>query len=180
VQAWRVEVPAPITAAVGVHPSQVDPPMAIPVDMPAPNYTAYGSATSEPRFFAPPPVQASSPVYVPPASTQAPYPFPVVFGQQPVGHAPLAANSTIPLALGVPTPQWQIPTATAQPPLPFLLLPVLAVNRLFDAILYLFGPLGSLLRQPAGRNLLGWLGILMLLSAIGWGVADWYGLDWTR
>ncbi len=31
-----------------------------------------------------------------------------------------------------------------------------------------------------GRNLLGWLGIAMIVGSLGWAAADWYGAAWTR
>ena len=46
----------------------------------------------------------------------------------------------------------------------------------------LLGPLGARLRHGSGRTALGWLGIAMILAAIGWAIADWDGsakLDWT-
>ncbi|HJZ59177.1 MAG TPA: hypothetical protein VKE74_29805, partial [Gemmataceae bacterium] len=46
---------------------------------------------------------------------------------------------------------------------PLLLWPLVAVNRLADALLGLFGPPGRFLRSGFGRNLLGVAGLGLLL-----------------
>lgn len=169
VHAWRVEVPA-ATAS-----SSQSPPLALPVDGAAP-------LPIDPRTFAPPPaaVPAGTPALSPP-----PYPYSMVFGPPVVAEPgmpvpPTTGAAAPPLPGQVATPQWHAPRAAEPAPLPFLLLPLLAFNRLFDVVTFFLGPLGSWLRRPEGRNTLGWLGILMILAAIGWGVADWYGIEWTR
>jgi hypothetical protein len=158
VQAWRVQTPATESEIVtfnGQHP-----PLATPVE-PAP---------PEPRFFAAPTSGSSAP---------APFPYSMVFGPQTAAAAPaMPVNNTAPRT-GIPAPQWEAPTpSTELGPLPFALWPLFVLNKLFDLLTLPLGPLGSWLRQPGGRNALGWLGMLMILGAIGWGVADWYGLDW--
>ena len=165
IHAWRIETTA----------STAHLPMATPVDEPI---AAVPPPLLDPRLYAPPPPVA---VAAGDGSTSA-YPAALIFGQTQSIQAPVFSQAQPMQASGfpgVPTPQWQSPKNVA-PPVPFILLPLLGFNRLFDIISYLLGPLGSFLRAPAGRNTLGWLGILMILGAIGWGVADWYGIDWTR
>lgn len=171
VRAWRVEMPGP-TAAPASSPES--PPLALPVDGP-------GASPIDPRTFAPPPAAAPTPA---PTLPPPPYPYSMVFGPpvapEPGMPVPLPAPVPAPAQPGaMPTPQWQAPRPAEPAPLPFLLLPLLAFNRLFDIATFFLGPLGSWLRRPEGRNTLGWLGILMILAAIGWGVADWYGFDWN-
>jgi hypothetical protein len=57
--------------------------------------------------------------------------------------------------------------------------PLLWSNRLFDrwALQYGRGP-GRWLRGAEGRALLGWTGLLLLVTALAWGILDWIG--WTR
>jgi hypothetical protein len=72
----------------------------------------------------------------------------------------------------------QPPTSTMKPPKPVLLMPLYLLNRTFDVLTYLI-PFGSWLRG-SGRNMLGWMGIMMLLIAGCWGVGEWNGYDWPR
>jgi hypothetical protein len=158
VHAWRVEVPAP--------------PLATPVETPP---------ATDARFLPPSPLPTAP---LPPA----PYPYSLVFGQQqPSSPPPSAAVPPPPAgfvspapAAGIPAPQWQAPRDTATPGVPFLLLPLLVLNRVFDGLTYLLGPVGGWLRRPSGRNLIGWLGVLMILGAVAWGAVDWFGLTWPR
>lgn len=158
VQSWRVQTPTATMAN--------QPPLATPVE-PAP---------PEPRFFASPIAQSMAPQAAP-----SPFPYQMVFGPQTASAAPAMPVMTPAPATGIPSPQWQAAKPTSEmAPLPFSLWPLFVLNKLFDLLTLPLGPLGSWLRQPSGRNTLGWLGILMILGAIGWGVADWYGMDWTR
>ncbi len=56
-----------------------------------------------------------------------------------------------------------------------LLRPLLWSNRLFDRLTVLLGEPGRWLRSPPGRTWLGWSGLLMLATAVAWGVLDWMG-----
>jgi hypothetical protein len=58
------------------------------------------------------------------------------------------------------------------------LRPLFWCNQQFDSWTIPLGPLGRWLRAPAGRNLLGWTGLLLLAVACGLAVYDWFG--WTR
>ena len=51
---------------------------------------------------------------------------------------------------------------TVAPPTPWALAPLVAVNRLTDGVLGLFGPLGKLARSGFGRNVFGLAGVLLL------------------
>jgi len=50
-------------------------------------------------------------------------------------------------------------------------------NRTFDHCTFWFGRPGRWLQGRTGRMALGWLGIGLLLGAVGWGLANWF--DWT-
>src|SRR5262249_23722874 len=87
-----------------------------------------------------------------------------------------------------PLPQDEAPTESrvenrqekrlAEGPPAAWLLPLVWGNRLFDACLVPFGPLGSWLRRSAGRNLLGWTGLLMLAATAGLALCDYLGWTW--
>ncbi len=161
VQAWRVQSPnVPEAMVLPFAPPQ--PPIATAVESPPP----------EPRFFTSP---ASSPTT---AAAPAPFPYQMVFGPQTSSPSSMVAAPT---TTGIPAPQWEAGRSSAgAAPLPVTLWPILALNKVFDLFTLPLGPFGSWLRQSSGRNTLGWIGVLLILGAIGWGVADWYGLDWTR
>lgn len=165
VQAWRVQAPV---AEPNGFASTSPPPMASPVEVPLP-------AIPEPRFFTTPPMTSPSA-----PATATPFPFSVVYGPQAASNMQSPLSMPAPAA-GLPAPPWATQVASPeQPPLSPGLWPLFALNKLFDLFTFLLGPLGTWLRQPSGRNTLGWLGVLMILGAVGWGVADWFGIDWTR
>ena len=173
VQAWRVEMPAPLPAQAEVVPAEV--PWATAID-PTP------TPLPLPRFRLPPVVAmpASVPTFPPP-----PRQSPLVFGSQmplppmaePVQGYPstTAAPVSRPAGLAAPGPKTAIDF-----PVPWTWWPIIGFNRLVEVLLYCFGPLGAAFTKPLGRNLIGWLGVLMILGAIAWGIADWLGVDWTR
>jgi hypothetical protein len=55
---------------------------------------------------------------------------------------------------------------------------LVGINTAFDRGVSCLGPLGRLLTTPVGRQVLGWLGILLLSAAGFWVLADWRG--WFR
>jgi hypothetical protein len=55
--------------------------------------------------------------------------------------------------------------------------PVLWSNWVFDGVTRWLGPPGRWLRSPAGRALLGWIGLGLLAGAAAWLVA--FGFGWT-
>ena len=151
VQGWRVEFP---------HSPEVPPPEA--ADAPADR--------AEPSASLP---------------TSAAVPAPMVFGQpsapapaDPPVRPPIFDRSFLPPP--IPAARLSSRSAAAGPPVPTLLWPILALDWIFDSIVCLFGPLGRWLTYPRVRNAMGWLGVLMILGAVGWAVGEWYGFDWTR
>ncbi len=106
--------------------------------------------------------------------------------QQPQMQPPTAAivyESTPQYAEAIPTeatakPLFSQPKTLDRPPTPTWLMPFVIVNKIFDVLFFLMGPFGAGLRTPSGKNFLGWLGLLMLLGAIGWVVGEWYGVKW--
>jgi hypothetical protein len=121
-----------------------------------------------------------------PAAATPALPAPMIFGQPSAGGPTPGDLTARPAAFersfsppAIPAASLSSRSAAAQPPVPALLWPVLALNWVFDSIVCLFGPLGRWLTYPHVRNAMGWLGVLMTLSAIGWAVGEWYGFDWT-
>jgi hypothetical protein len=60
----------------------------------------------------------------------------------------------------------------------FILAPLVWFNIVFDHFIGHFGKPGRWLRQSLGRQVLGWLGLLMLAAALALGILDVMG--WTR
>jgi hypothetical protein len=78
------------------------------------------------------------------------------------------------------------PPAASGPPTPKLLLPLVAVNRVADALFWLLGPLGKTFRTEPGRNLFGVAGLVLLAYTAahvaqvqGW-LALPFPLPWPR
>jgi hypothetical protein len=53
-------------------------------------------------------------------------------------------------------------------PAPLPLVPLIALNRTFDAVMHCFGPPGQWFCTSAGRNLLGLAGLALLVASAGW------------
>jgi hypothetical protein len=69
--------------------------------------------------------------------------------------------------------------AASRPPRPSLLLrPIVALNRCFDAVAFGLGAPGRWLRLPAGRTLLGLIGLLLLAVAGALFLLDRIGWTW--
>jgi hypothetical protein len=68
------------------------------------------------------------------------------------------------------------PAASEPPPVPAVAWPLFAVNWLLEAVLGLLGPVGAVVRHPAMKHPLGWLGILLLLAAGAWAAR---GMGWV-
>lgn len=164
VQSWRTQTP--VMELNGAADDPMQPPLATAVEVPQ------GQSIPEPRFFA---TGATSPQ--PATSTPPLFPYSMVFGSQSAIPVSSANHLVPPVTV---TQQKELGSATTVPPLPPVLWPVYVLNKLFDLCTFPLGPVGSWLRQRSGRNALAWLGVLMILGAIGWGVADLRGLDWTR
>jgi hypothetical protein len=63
-------------------------------------------------------------------------------------------------------------------PAPLPLLPFVGLNRVFDGVMSCFGPLGQWFCTSAGRNLLGFVGLVLLGGGIAWGAVEVFG--WPR
>ena len=68
--------------------------------------------------------------------------------------------------------------ASRPPREPLLLRPLLGLNRLFDSVALGLGNPGRWLRRPAGRTLLGLVGLFLLAAAVTFLLLDRIG--WTR
>jgi hypothetical protein len=114
--------------------------------------------------------------------------------QHPAQSPPIWRAETVAVSPGRPEPTPQPgPSATpeqlettfapaAERPLdnvtPLALAPLVALNRLFDAALLCFGPVGQWFCTSAGRNLLGYVGVALLLGSAAWSATGWFG--WPR
>jgi hypothetical protein len=77
-----------------------------------------------------------------------------------------------------PAPKPVEPTRSAEPPLSPLWWPCAAITAIVDFCLSLMGPFGLLLRGPAGKSLLGVVGLLCLAGAVVLSAIDWFGWTW--
>jgi hypothetical protein len=64
------------------------------------------------------------------------------------------------------------------PQAPYLLRPILLVNRGFDRTAGWFGPPGRWAKSQQGKNVFGWLGLALLAAAVGWVMWDSMGWCW--
>lgn len=53
--------------------------------------------------------------------------------------------------------------------------PFLWINQAFDWTTHYLGPVGRWLRSRPGRNILGWCGVLMMLTGLAWQILLWCG-----
>ena len=163
-------IPEPELEAVppGIQVIRFDSPLADPTPPPPP------PPAPEPMYFGPPSTRPAAPPL--PASPGAlPPPAPA-----PPPPRPVPAASATPFPGAAPKPH---PTPSEyEPGIPLWVWPFVLLNRIADGCLSLLGPPGRWLTTEGGKNFLGWTGVLMVLGAIGWGVADWlgYGFSWTR
>ena len=124
---------------------------------------------------------ASPVVRTPSAHVPEPEPaFPVSVPAPPVERRPAPAPVARPAYIA-PAPQ-----PTPRESVPFVLLPLVALNWTVDSILGLCGPPGWLLRSGFGKNLLGLLGVGLLAyttahiaSEQGWLTLP-FSLPWPR
>jgi hypothetical protein len=111
---------------------------------------------------------------------------PPVFRAETVAFAPAKPVTALQPAAAALTPVTQTRPEGAQselparPPLaeptPVPLMPVVALNRMFDAIMLSFGRPGEWFCTSAGRNLLGYAGLALLACSVVWGAAGWFRL----
>jgi hypothetical protein len=114
-----------------------------------------------------------------PPAQPAPQPVPQPAAKAIVSIEPLPSAAPLPPA----APEMSVSDSLRPSPFrrqrtPLVLLPFALVENVFDAIAGLFGPPGEWLASPGGKNLLGYVGLLMLGGCAAWGVLDWFG--WTR
>jgi hypothetical protein len=120
-----------------------------------------------PPRAAPPPTPVLPPAFEPPS-----------LEREPVGTEPPRPPAVWPLPASLP-PRPPLPMPAPRPPTGSgWLTPVVWLNRGFDAAVTPLGPVGRWLRQPAGRALVGWTGVLCLAAAAAVLLLDWLG--WTR
>jgi hypothetical protein len=72
------------------------------------------------------------------------------------------------------------PTAAGDdgPPTALAYRGLVQVNALLDRAFGLLGPVGRPLTTPAGRNFLGWLGVVLLVGAAAFCLGAWLGWTW--
>jgi hypothetical protein len=101
------------------------------------------------------------------------YPRPVFPVAQP---SPSAPNGIVEPKVSVPVDSSAPQEATAKTP--WLLRPLVWLTCAFNLLIAVAGPPGRWLTGSAGRTLLGAVGIVCLVGAIGLLVADWLGWTW--
>jgi hypothetical protein len=111
----------------------------------------------------------AAPTAAPPAHAQG-YAGPIVT-IEPLPTAP-------PAHAGMPASTALRPPPPAEPPAALPLTPLALVTRAFDSAAMLLGPPGEWLTSPAGKDLLGYCGLLMIAGSAAWGVIDWLGWNW--
>ncbi|MBM3982624.1 MAG: hypothetical protein FJ304_20605, partial [Planctomycetes bacterium] len=126
---WRTDPPLPSSGSSIPHLALVDPP------------------SSPVLKFEPPPALAPKPAPAP-----VPKPAPVAT----VAPPPKPAPAPLPPA---PKPVAAVAPAPDAPPVPFALLPLVAVNAAFDTACGVFGPLGRVLRSGFFKQLYGLAGL---------------------
>jgi hypothetical protein len=155
----RTEVPPENVPVVQVTQTALSP-----ADAPAPDdlYLQTIAAAGPVQPPEPPPVEPTRP------------PEPVFFRAEP----------TAPRGVEVPAeslPEARLPEQAARsrerPPAAWL-KPLVWCNRLFDACVAPWGPPGRWLSRSAGRNLLGWTGLLLLAATAGLALCDYLGWTW--
>jgi hypothetical protein len=62
----------------------------------------------------------------------------------------------------------EVSSVQRQEPLPIALLPIVAMNRVFDAVMLTLGPPAEWLCTRAGRSVLGFVGLALLIGSAGW------------
>jgi hypothetical protein len=162
--------------ALPVNPPDDGPPPQLPPDSPIPENSGvcsgdYASTvTDEPiaalQALTPIPSQIQDAIERPAPGlrdlTQTPAALPSLAPSVPRVSAPSTSRASLPRA----------PLRLAWP-----LRPLLWINLAFDWSTGWLGPLGRWLREPGGRALIGWGGLLLLAAALAW--LAWDGIGWT-
>jgi hypothetical protein len=160
------------------------------------------------RSFPAPIIRETPPPHPPAPSDPVVQSWRVEWPPSPASQVPPPASPPSVVAWGSPiappteAPPWAVPAATQmQPPYAMpvsaaanstlsttvarkqsdslIVLSLIVLNGVFNLLTYLLGPLGTWLRGP-GRGAMGWVGILMIVAAIVWGLGEWYGYDWPK
>jgi hypothetical protein len=132
---------------------------------------------ADPMPLPTPPRPAPRPVT--PPSKPGPETMPQPVAKAIVSIEPLPSAAPSPATTPqVPVSESLRPSPVHRPRTPLVLLPFALVENIFDAIAGVFGSPGEWLASSAGKNLLGYVGLLMLGGCAAWGVLDWFG--WTR
>lgn len=141
---WRIDPPAPAVSASLPHLLLAEPPSAAKLEPPAPPPAPKPQPAAPP---APKPVLAAPPAPLSPAPAPKPVPAPALA---------IALQQAASVAAPAITP------APSAPPVALPLLPLVALNALFDAGCGLFGPLGRVLRSGFFKHLYGLAGLGLL------------------
>ncbi|VTR90883.1 unnamed protein product [Gemmata massiliana] len=151
---WRVDAPASVPAPSLAHLAVNEPPATLKFEAPvAPTPIAKAPAPVPTPAAPPQPAPTPAPmVKVTPAPTKAPTPKPTPAPQ--------------PKAPPLPAPPTALTPVPAAPPVPFVFLPLVALNGLFDSICGMFGPLGRLFRSGFIKNLLGFAGLGLIVYTV--------------
>lgn len=150
--------------ALPVSPAAGEPPPAPPA--PAPEAPENAPAAEAAPVAAPPPgTEFSS--FLPPAPLPEPEPRAGEVEERDAEPAPPA-----------PTADRPSRPAGRRRPVGRGLRPLLWVNGAFDRATVRLGGPGRWLRGPRGRAWLGGTGLVLLATAVAWGVLDWMGWPW--
>jgi hypothetical protein len=181
--------------------------LALPVEQeeeapPAPERTAPTAAVAPPVLpeALPPPVEppaartvalalsvpSAAPVDKPPPVAPAPAPrqdqpeLPAgPHGLTPVGPEVFAALTTPTPIRPRTTPARPRPTPRRAAPVGGIVLgPLRWLNHAFDRVTHRLGAPGRWLRGRQGRAVLGWVGVALLVGALGWQMVVWLGWGW--
>jgi hypothetical protein len=158
---WRADPPAPVAAPSVPHLLLVAPPAA--AEAPAPWYEPPESVADVPKPQAKsPPVPAKPPAADAP-KVEPPKPAPEKSPVTPPKPQPDARkpqpDAPKPQAAAAPAVTKPVAPAPGAPPVPFPLLPLVAVNSAFDAVCGVFGPPGKLLRSGFFKHIYGLVGL---------------------
>ncbi len=184
---WRVDPPVasrpPIAPAGGFGSGTREaPPFAAPAEPPSavalrlepqavPAALAQTPAPAAPprtnaRAAPPAPLPHVNPTLPPaPAPAPPPTPAPTAVSQPPPKPAPAFAPAPTPASPppAAPKASAALTPAPSLPPVPLPLLPFVALNTLFDNVCGSLGPVGRVLRSGRVKNLLGFVGLGLLV-----------------
>jgi hypothetical protein len=162
IQSWRVELPPNTPTLIPSAPQMI------------PGWDQSTQITSVPNTV--------TPQNPPSTKTENPTTPQMVYGQEttpltketPVNEEPPPVAQVV-----VYTPPSRSTSVASEPPLPVILWPFYLVDRVYTVITYILGPLTSWLSGPSMKHFLGWLGIIMILLAIGLAGSLMFGFDWS-